>query len=217
EHHHNDWNELTTCKFKNILLEECGKIIGRNLIEILHFKDINEKAIASSTNDDYGSSFTRREANQIRDNLYTVLTQVYTHVWFTITQDPFHSVEELSIAKKNVVKPQAPPSYRAYCRFGSMRSYSTFYSHGPQDRELREIKITTTTINGAKIPLAIRIHLANSITIGIPLESIDRQKILINASNIADRNEEIQVVLMLKYAVAIHQDRQQQQYGKDQR
>ncbi|CAF0772211.1 unnamed protein product [Didymodactylos carnosus] len=217
EHHHNDWDQLVSCKFKNILLEDCGKIIGRNLIQILHLNNIDEKAIKSSTNDDYESLFTRREANKIRDNLYKVLTEAYTHVWFTITQDPFHSVEELSISKKNVVIPQAPPIYRAHCRFGSMYSYSTFYSHGPQDRELRQIKITETTINGAKIPLAIRIHWTEQITIRIPLESIDRQKILINASNIARREEHIQIVLMLKYAVAIHQDRKQQQYGKDQR
>lgn len=156
--------------------------------------------------------FTRREANDIRDQLDRILADTYTSVWFSIETDPFHSLFIRTLA--DTEEANIPTSqYQASCHFGSLRSYDRFYSHESFNNKVLQISIQKQF----KRPDGLCIRVSRLQKIIVPIASIQRRNILVNKVN---NKEGVFILFPLKYTprmIETEPSTTPDQQGKDRR
>ena len=207
------------CGLKHIPSSEVGLFIGRNIkryasamltilnnIQFLFFSVLNLKlfnidglaACAQKSNGEFSFVLTRKEANELRNKLEKILTTEYPSVWLTLHFKPMHSFIGRSLNEDDEENTRKQSSYQAYCRFGSLLSYDTFYSHISLENAVRPIHFN----NVKNTPDSLTIELDEDRLLTISLNSIQKRKILVN---IVKRETEALLLLPLKYAPHITQ------------
>ena len=132
---------------------------------------------------------SRRDANRVRDQLWKITTGTYTHVWFSIQDDPLeylydptaHRTEPLNKIKE----------YSMSCYFGSMASYDTFIIHSDPYPGMQDLCITRLKREPDTIRIVSRVQSRQMI---IPLKWLQNQ-ILVKTKHPPC------VILMLKHSV----------------
>ena len=137
---YSDWEKSITCSFKNVFTEEIALFVGDNVQSIAGVKHFKTQAMAKQVPSTYDFRCDRREANSIRDKLASITTRRYSHIWFTIDQDPFHYIYDrrsMLTSHPNQIK-----DCSLVCHFGAMSSYSTFKQHGEKHPLIRQLRMT---------------------------------------------------------------------------
>jgi hypothetical protein len=155
-------------------------------------------ACAQKDNGEFSFILNRRDANELRNNFETILTSEYTSVWLALFSNPMHSFIGRSLTEDDEENHSQQSSYSVFCRFGSLLSYDTFYSHISFQNTFRTLHITCVK----KIPDSLNIELDEDRQLTISLKSIQKRKILVN---IVKRDTEVLILLPLKYAPHITQ------------
>ncbi len=207
------------CGLKHIPSSEVGLFIGRNiktyasamltilnnihfpLFSVMNLKLFNIDGLAAcaqKNNGEFTFVLTRREANELRNKLEKILTIEYPSVWLTLYSKPMHSFIGRSLNEDDEENHRKQASYEAYCRFGSLLSYDTFYSHISLENTVRTVYFN----NVKNTPDSLNIELDEGRLLTISLNSIQKRKILVN---IVKRETEALLLLPLKYAPHITQ------------
>ena len=188
------FDKKVSCSFKNLHSYSAREIIFRNLT--YHFKYSNFDTILKPTEDnEYSFECKREEANSIRDNLEQILTSVHTNVWFTINTYPLHTLHELWLSDKRIERHQPA---KVLFSFGSMYSTKLFYTHSQKFRHTGTIKVWEERYRATALIISIR-SLQRKII--IPIQYIQKT-LLVNRGN---KNQPIQIILMLNSAVKIEE------------
>ncbi|CAF1279555.1 unnamed protein product [Rotaria magnacalcarata] len=186
-------DRLVYCEFKHIPSKRDGDQIAANIKTFIKPKRFDESGIkkcGQGGNDTICFQLTREEANRLRDNLSSVLSNDNSPVWFHIVSNPLHSLIPHTLATTDDIQ-HAGSTFDVACQFGSLRSYNQFYSHVQFDNKV--VKVSFKILR--RIPNAIHIDFDN-IRIIIPFKLIQKQNILVNKEN---SKYGVYVLLPLKY------------------
>jgi hypothetical protein len=160
------------CSFENVFTQNIAQTVGTNIhkiLGILYFRFICD----------------RRDANLIRDKLLEITTDIYSHIWFSMQDDPFNGLYDPRSVKVT--------EYPVFCYFGSMYSYSTFKAHSDPHPDMQYLRITKWKGQLETVRIMSR---DESKQMTIPVQWIQNQ-VLVRAK------QRPVVVLMLKYSVIL--------------
>ncbi|CAF4060655.1 unnamed protein product, partial [Rotaria sordida] len=192
-------DEKIYCQFKHIPSKRDAEQIAANIENFIKPKEFDKLGIQNcgkSGNDTISVLFTRKDANNLRDKLTTILSSDNSPVWFCIHSDPFHSMIPHSIITTDDDR-HVGLTFDISCEFGSLRSYNQFYSHVSFNNKILQVSFNPTR----SIPTALYIEFDN-IRLTIPFASIQKKKILVNKEKATNG---VYVLLSLKYLPYIYQ------------
>ena len=189
--HYDDWDSIVHCSFQNVFTSGTAYLVGDNIQKILGITHFKPREMASQSPLPYDFTCKRKEANQIRDELVTITTDLHRNIWFSMQTDPFHYIHNRhSMNNDNQVKTN---DYSVYCYFGAMYSWYTFNIHSEDHPSIQELRI----LKWQREPETVRIMSKDkSRQMFIPVRGIHKS-ILVNLK------ERPCVVLMLKHAVTM--------------
>lgn len=167
-------------------------------IRFVQPKVFNKKGIRNcgeGGNDSIQFELTRDEANRVRDKFAQILPNDSSPIWFHILSDPLGSLGQLSLQTTEDPHHQGA-TFRVACRFGSLRSYSQFYSHTSFNLQM----VNVTFRPARQLPDSLTIEFDNY-RIVIPFSSIQKKNILVNKEN---ETRGIFILIPLKHAPYIY-------------
>ncbi|CAF1170949.1 unnamed protein product [Adineta steineri] len=190
---------LIHCEFKHIPSKKAAEQLASNIETFVCPNTFDKRGIRNcgeNGNDSIKFTLTREEANKVRDQLAHVLSNENSPVWFNILSNPLDLLMRRSLATTSADIYQQGTTFYASCLFGSLRSYSQFYSHNSFDNKIVKLSF----IPSRSIPDTLYIEFED-IRIVIPFVSIQRKNILVNKDNAENG---IYVLLPLKYAPNVY-------------
>lgn len=179
------------CSFENMFTPNVAQTVGTNLQTILGISDFDTDEMVRQAPMSYTFYRQHREANRIRDKLPLITTDAYSHVWFSIRDNPLDGLyDKWSMQSGNLPKIK---DYPVFYDFGSMYSYNTFQIHSKPYPAMHNLRI----IEWKEEPSMIRITSRDeSLQIMIPIMWIQDQVLVRTRSPSC-------VVLMLTSSVII--------------
>ena len=177
------------CSFENVFTANVAQTVGTNLQTILGIGDFDTDEMARQAPMSYTFIRQRRETNAIRDKLSLITTDAYSHVWFSIRDNPLDGLyDRWSMQPGNPAKTK---DYPVFYDFGSMHSYDTFRIHSKPYPAMHNLRI----IEWKEEPSTIRIMSRDeSLQILIPIMWVQDQVLVRTRAPAC-------VVLMLKSSV----------------